>query len=232
MLTVTSDRDYDEQVDVSSSPVNPNYRKEKRNVSSNGEDNSTNWHDCDELIARKNREALLGKPSKGTAAAPRAKSTFGVKPSTSSHDCDDLIARKNREALHGKPSDTAAAPQTSKSTFGVKPNKREAGEHPLIASPLNKHIKTVYDSACSNSICTATKAPFPLLPQERLGEEEKGRNYLDVLGAATGVKNFEARKTKESARAEEKERGADEERAVDLLTSAAFLFKHSRRKLN
>lgn len=147
----------------------------------------------------------------------------------------------------------------AKTSYGInQPKKRDKEQHSLIQSPLRKHIKMVHDSACSNAKCTMTKEPFPLFPPELGGQggpttslalaavanwdEERSVGHLDMLGSiVTGtVSNINKNKKrgggvnndKDSVRGNsEKEKGGKDEAALDLLTSAAFLFKHSRRNL-
>lgn len=131
-------------------------------------------------------------------------------------------------------------------------NKRDPDEHPLIDSPLRKHMKLVHESAESNCTVTMKKAPFPLLPPEQSRailearkkeqEEEEGDfQHLDMLGNVTGrtstqfevdakfgYKKRRGKRTKEGSGSRSVD---EEEEAVDLLTSAAFMFKTSRRNL-
>ena len=131
-------------------------------------------------------------------------------------------------------------------------NKRDPDEHPLIDSPLRKHMKHVHESAESNCTVTMKKAPFPLLPPEQSRailearkkeqEEEEGDcQHLDMLGNVTGsvstqfevdakfgYKKRRGKRTKEGSGSSSVD---EEEEAVDLLTSAAFMFKTSRRNL-
>lgn len=129
-------------------------------------------------------------------------------------------------------------------------NKRDPDDHPLIGSPLRKHMKLVHESAESNCTVTMRKAPFPLLPpeqtrvimeermKEREGEEEDDGPHLGMLGSVTGTPSMEvdanfalSYKKRRGKRTKDGEGGSEEEEAVDLLTSAAFMFKTSRRNL-
>ena len=129
-------------------------------------------------------------------------------------------------------------------------NKRDPDDHPLIGSPLRKHMKLVHESAESNCTVTMRKAPFPLLPpeqtraimeermKEREGEEEDEGPHLGMLGSVTGTPAMEvdanfalSYKKRRGKRTKDGEGGSEEEEAVDLLTSAAFMFKTSRRNL-
>ena len=124
--------------------------------------------------------------------------------------------------------------------------------HTLIQSPLRKHMKVVHDSACSGATCTI-KQPFPLLLPNELNSAQKkqvelnelgevaadgsGRSpYLDTLGNVCGTPGM-VQRSKSDPTADNKtgdcEEGREEgkEAALDLLSSAAFLFKTSRRKL-
>lgn len=139
--------------------------------------------------------------------------------------------------------------------------KRGKTSHSLISSPLWSHIRRVHDSACSNATCTIRKDPFPLLPPECTNplaavanwEEGKGRDegspggvsnsgigHLGTLGSVTGNWKGSGVGSEKGATAaagglsagDGSERKDGEEAALDLLTSAAFLFQHSRRKLS
>lgn len=135
-------------------------------------------------------------------------------------------------------------------------NKRDPDEHPLIASPLRKHMKLVHASAESNCTVTLKKAPFPLLPPEQSraiiearkkeNEGEEDYQHLDTLGNVTCTSSDRLEVDAKFALAYKKRRGkrakdgkgeegcsssSEEEEAVDLLTSAAFMFKTSRRNL-
>ena len=129
--------------------------------------------------------------------------------------------------------------------------------HSLIQSPLHKHIMAVHESACSNATCTVTKEPFQLLllpsssGQETLattawtrrgggggggGEDDR----VDVLGAVAGHRVDNNRVIGNSNDGWEKDGnnehvkivgGSSDNKAMDLLTSAAFLFKTSRRNI-
>ncbi|KAL7546381.1 hypothetical protein ACHAWF_009720 [Thalassiosira exigua] len=139
--------------------------------------------------------------------------------------------------------DAAAGPPFGEA-FGVRGRKRDSSSdevHPLIRSPLRKHIRGVRDSACSNAACTVVKAPFPLLPPEpgsRPLAAAAGWDRADggaggragtIMGAVAGTAPTRAA---EEGRVEGEEGGKDYgEEALDLLTSAAFLFQHSRRNL-
>ncbi|KAL7437696.1 hypothetical protein ACHAXM_005789 [Skeletonema potamos] len=142
-------------------------------------------------------------------------------------------------------------------SYGVYQNeqtsKRDPDEHPLIGSPLRKHMKLVHEAAESNCIVTMKKAPFPLLPPEQtrailearkkeLEEEEDGQ-HLDMLGNVIGTSSLEVdanfallykkrrgKRTRDGAGGSSS--SVEEEEAVDLLTSAAFMFKTSRRNLH
>jgi len=163
----------------------------------------------------------------------------------------------------------AAAPRTNNhhhntntSSVGMsRIKKREKADHPLIASPLRKHMRGVHDSASSNATCTLLKDPFPLLPPkcdrplaavahwergERNGAGSGsslnggGMGHLGTLGSVTGT--LKASDVHSVSRGEGGATGSasggsgvtmknGEEDALDLLTSAAFMFNHSRRNL-
>jgi len=141
--------------------------------------------------------------------------------------------------------------QGNNTSYGVhqEPNKRDPDDHPLIGSPLRKHMKFVHDSAESNCTVTMRKAPFPLLPPEQtraimearmkeMKEEEDGQ-HLGMLGNVTGTPSLDvdasfalSYKKRRGKRTKDGEGdSSEEEEAVDLLTSAAFMFKTSRRNL-
>ena len=124
--------------------------------------------------------------------------------------------------------------------------------HPLIQSPLRKHIKIVYDSACANASCTMLKAPFPLLlvPPPPLSPSHHSRqqpvegatcDHMQTLDALTSTTTANIRNdgndmgVKEGGQVNNggssSSTNKEEERAIDLLTSASFLFQQSRRKL-
>ena len=145
------------------------------------------------------------------------------------------LAERNREAILGRRADSKST-AVAKQGFGMSTTpdaKRGADGHPLICSPLQKHIKTVHDSACSNSVCSTVKDHYPLLPPEQTrrmrrsdpAAMNKTGEHSDMLGAASGMKSS-------GGRSEGGPGETDEERAIDLLTSAAFLFKHSRRNMD
>ena len=124
-------------------------------------------------------------------------------------------------------------------------------DHVLIQSPLRKHIKAVHDSACGNATCTATKDPFPLrLPDHPFTTAGKSRGgarpvdggaHLAFLGASAGMTGTGATLSTsprdgvggsdEDGREERRRKRGGNDEATDLLSSAAFLFKHSRRNL-
>eukprot|EP00984_Skeletonema_dohrnii_P006660 scaffold2366_cov122-Skeletonema_dohrnii-CCMP3373.AAC.20 len=141
--------------------------------------------------------------------------------------------------------------QGHNTSYGVhqEPNKRDPEDHPLIGSPLRKHMKLVHDSAESNCTVTMRKAPFPLLPPEQtraimearmkeMKEEEDGQ-HLGMLGNVCGTPSLDvdasfalSYKKRRGKRTKDGEGdSSEEEEAVDLLTSAAFMFKTSRRNL-
>jgi hypothetical protein len=128
--------------------------------------------------------------------------------------------------------------------------------HGLIRSPLRKHIKAVHDSACGNATCTTTKEPFPLILPSSLSRRNRvtdggggggggggglGVDHLALLGALTGGIPVAAETTSKFSRNDDgvgnddgEDKGGAKRRgdeALDLLTSAAFLFKTSRRNL-
>ncbi len=168
-------------------------------------------------------------------------------------------ATKKREPLSVRGDEATSLPVArvlADATTTANKNK-----HPLIQSPLRKHIKIVHDSACANASCTVIKEPFPLLllpppPHQRqhqqLKEWTSDHLYtLDVLTTTTtsiprtiGVTGYEntTMKKDENPKVEEGDHNdcrqgcsnsssRKEEEAIDLLTSASFLFQQSRRKL-
>jgi len=115
-------------------------------------------------------------------------------------------------------------------------------------------MKVVHDSACSGATCTI-KQPFPLLLPNELNSHQKkqaelnelggevaadGRSpYLDTLGNVLGTPGMITRSksdpTADNKTGDSRDNGEGREEgkeaALDLLSSAAFLFKTSRRKL-
>jgi hypothetical protein len=116
-----------------------------------------------------------------------------------------------------------------KSTSKVK--KRLSNEHPLISTPLRNHVRVVHEASETNSFISVRKDPFPLfLPEDQITTDRQG-GHLGDLGVLTGNVQNQDIKTDvdESSSAGEKRKN---EEAIDLLHSAAFLFKTSRRRLN
>jgi hypothetical protein len=119
-------------------------------------------------------------------------------------------------------------------------------QHSLIQSPLQRHIQAVHESACSNATCTAMKEPFQLqlVPSSSSGEETlatataKTRqvggggsdHHLDMLGAVAGH-SMNYKKDGNNNDRDTNVGGDINNVALDLLTSAAFLFKTSRRNI-
>ena len=119
----------------------------------------------------------------------------------------------------------------TKSEFAAKKILRN--EHPLIASPLRNHVLAVQEASETNSYISVNKEPFVLFPPEHIPRNEQGNNdHLDNLGVLTGnvqVETDDAPEYDEPSNAGGKRKN---EEAMDLLNSAAFLFKTSRRRLN
>lgn len=122
----------------------------------------------------------------------------------------------------------------------ASPKNKEDIEHSLIQSPLRKHIKVVHESASNGTTCAIAKQPFPLMLPEQLPpssqQQEKKENsgdcHLDLLGAVSGntpLKCSSRYDNSEDRNVEMIDR--KQEDALDLLSSAAFLFKTSRRNL-
>jgi hypothetical protein len=119
-------------------------------------------------------------------------------------------------------------------------------QHSLIQSPLQRHIQAVHESACSNATCTVMKEPFQLqlVPSSSSGEETlatataKTRqvggggsdHHLDMLGAVAGH-SMNYKKDGNNNDRDTNVGGDINNVALDLLTSAAFLFKTSRRNI-
>jgi len=106
--------------------------------------------------------------------------------------------------------------------------------HSLIQIPLQRHIMAVHESACSNATCTVMKEPFPLVllsSSRQVGEEDD--DHLDVLGAIAGHGSINNSVIGNNDNRIKKDGNNDNDKkiALDLLTSAAFLFKTSRRKI-
>lgn len=119
----------------------------------------------------------------------------------------------------------------TKTEFAAKKILRN--EHPLIASPLRNHVLAVQEASETNSYISVNKEPFVLFPPKHIPRNEQGNNdHLDNLGVLTGnvqVETDDAPEYDEPSNAGEKRKN---EEAIDLLNSAAFLFKTSRRRLN
>lgn len=124
------------------------------------------------------------------------------------------IAELNRAAVipNSKGNATAHGDKEDRhSNRAHNKNKRDKDDcHPLIQSPLQKHIKRVHSSACSNSMGMVLKEPFPLLPP---GQQQTARG--------NGESNSN------EGRQHGKARGGD---GGDLLSSAAFMFQKSSRR--
>lgn len=127
--------------------------------------------------------------------------------------------------------------------------KRLIKEHPLISSPLRMHAMAVHEASESNSVVSVRKDPFPLFPPEQQPlsvcqadrssghKMAKGSCHLDTLGVLTcniqkkeGIFGANVRQT--DSVSDYNCEARENEDALDLLNSAAFLFKNSRRRLN
>eukprot|EP00584_Thalassiosira_punctigera_P015571 CAMPEP_0172549498 /NCGR_PEP_ID=MMETSP1067-20121228/18566_1 /TAXON_ID=265564 ORGANISM="Thalassiosira punctigera, Strain Tpunct2005C2" /NCGR_SAMPLE_ID=MMETSP1067 /ASSEMBLY_ACC=CAM_ASM_000444 /LENGTH=404 /DNA_ID=CAMNT_0013336889 /DNA_START=111 /DNA_END=1325 /DNA_ORIENTATION=- len=236
-------KDRRESGDAASRPVNPHLHEEEVEMVMGDETRPRRSHS--------NSAGANSNQSRGTKRSDRRRGKDGrfdvegtmdiadlnraaVMPTTSAHS----TGRENRKASNG--------------SYGVQPRTKKR-EHPLIASPLRKHIRGVHDSACSNAKCTVLKDPFPLLPPNCARPlaavanwdevESDGMGHLDTLGTVTtgasrsglsggrNTKSGRGRAGPGDDGAAEGERGG-EEAALDLLTSAAFMFKNSRRNLS
>ena len=123
----------------------------------------------------------------------------------------------------------------------ASPKNKEDIEHSLIQSPLRKHIKVVHESASNGTTCAIAKQPFPLMLPEQLPpssqQQEKKENsgdcHLDLLGAVSGNTPLKCSSRVDCQREDRNVEMIDrkQEDALDLLSSAAFLFKTSRRNL-
>ncbi|EED92720.1 predicted protein [Thalassiosira pseudonana CCMP1335] len=123
----------------------------------------------------------------------------------------------------------------------AKTKKRLSNEHPLIASPLRKHLKAVHAASESNSAVTVVKEPFALYPPEHLplrdhvSDVQKGGYlgsddcHLDTLGSLTGNRDGEERRRR-SSNVDQDGIEKEQEEAMYLLNSAAFLFQKSSRR--
>eukprot|EP00804_Cyclotella_cryptica_P003378 CCRYP_012845-RA/>CCRYP_012845-RA protein AED:0.17 eAED:0.17 QI:0/-1/0/1/-1/1/1/0/380 len=145
------------------------------------------------------------------------------------NDCKDKKHSRSGERKHGK--------------------KRLSKEHPLISSPLRMHAMAVQEASESNSFVSVRKEPFRLFPPEHQsrcvseadrsnGQERTHEScHLDTLGVLTcniqsTADDFHARvRETDSISGNDCEKRENED-ALDLLNSAAFLFKNSRRRLN
>ncbi|KAL3776573.1 hypothetical protein ACHAW5_000337 [Stephanodiscus triporus] len=160
------------------------------------------------------------------------------------HHRDENAVNTTTEEMPASASDNENVPRltttTTRTTGGDNAKKRYSPsnryKHALIQSPLRKHMKAVHDSACSNATCTITKEPFPLLLPSSGGVPPPSSrpNHLVLLGAVTGAAASPKSDGDGNVGKDEEEEAAEErgdEAATDLLTSAAFLFKNSRRNL-
>lgn len=116
----------------------------------------------------------------------------------------------------------------------AKTKKRLSNEHPLIASPLRKHLKAVHAASESNSAVTVVKEPFALYPPEHLPLRDQGYLgsddcHLDTLGSLTGNRDGEERRRR-SSNVDQDGIEKEQEEAMYLLNSAAFLFQKSSRR--
>mmetsp|Transcript_38028 Transcript_38028/g.79654 ORF Transcript_38028/g.79654 Transcript_38028/m.79654 type:complete len:433 (+) Transcript_38028:247-1545(+) len=242
------------------SPENPNYRENEAKVAEGNdtqETRSNSKHYETETERNQSRESRNGYDRR---------QENGQHTNVENVDIADLnraaiFQTSTKDRVTNNHRSHVAVPRTNNhhhntnaSSVGMtRIKKREKADHPLIASPLRKHMRGVHDSATSNATCTLVKDPFPLLPPKcdrplaavaHWEREERNRagcgsssnggdmGYLGTLGSVTGTL-----KVGDVHRDNRGEGGATssmkngEEDALDLLTSAAFMFKHSRRNL-
>eukprot|EP00581_Thalassiosira_minuscula_P013452 CAMPEP_0183718292 /NCGR_PEP_ID=MMETSP0737-20130205/11594_1 /TAXON_ID=385413 /ORGANISM="Thalassiosira miniscula, Strain CCMP1093" /LENGTH=446 /DNA_ID=CAMNT_0025947827 /DNA_START=95 /DNA_END=1435 /DNA_ORIENTATION=- len=249
-------------------PVNPHYRNveqegtrnEKPSRRSHGEHNGTGRsvmhksNNADRRLDMNDHRNKGGDSMADLEALNRAAILSNSKPTT---DTSQATRSHKQQTKHNK----------QPRRYNNLTKKRDPIHHPLIQSPLRKHIRGVHDSAVSNATCTMLKDPFPLLPPRNdirplaavagwETEEDKddwrrskrgngrdgfgssgsggGMGHLDALGTMTGKIDGSAIKRHAAANdddANNETKKDGEGAALDLLTSAAFLFKHSRRNL-
>lgn len=117
-----------------------------------------------------------------------------------------------------------------------KVKKRHSNEHPLIASPLQNHVRAVQEASETNSFISVRKEPFQLYPPEyqcKSQDAERKKDHLGDLGVLTGNMQHGTMNTaKQSDEANYTREKRKIEEDMDLLNAAAFLFKTSRRRLN
>lgn len=252
------------------------------------ERNNNNRH-CNDEMENRNRHAVHDESKNGNRKQRRERKSRHVE-----NDQDADIADLNRAATGTSKDkrtttsgDTSSSSNTnthnrqthSNNTHGINQHeyfkKRNPIEHPLIQSPLRKHIKSVHESACTNATCTMMKDPFPLNlapslgstsalaavagwnTEDGMGSSSSGGGFgshLDTLGSimtgngllnggtglmsGTAARNSSNHGTGRGGYCDMNTNGAEmtnnnggAEQAFDLLTSANFLFKHSRRNL-
>jgi hypothetical protein len=154
---------------------------------------------------------------------------------TSSSASYDSLPMTSMEGVNDDNSSSSKM-KTKKQRRGVN-NYAMYQQHSLIQSPLQRHILAVHESACSNATCTVMKEPFQLqlVPSSSTSTGEETRmggggggsdDHLDMLGAVAGHSmNYKKEGNNNN------DRDDINNIALDLLSSAAFLFKTSRRNI-
>eukprot|EP01082_Thalassiosira_pseudonana_P014014 g12554.t1 g12554 contig6:2149790-2151103(-) len=168
--------------------------------------------------------------------------TTTEKPNSSRNDCNNW--KRRTTSWKGGMQDWRTIRKEEAATKNdnkAKTKKRLSNEHPLIASPLRKHLKAVHAASESNSAVTVVKEPFALYPPEHLplrdhvSDVQKGGYlgsddcHLDTLGSLTGNRDGEERRRR-SSNVDQDGIEKEQEEAMYLLNSAAFLFQKSSRR--
>lgn len=157
--------------------------------------------------------------------------------------CQELI--EENERLVSSNSATSQGINTTERRENInektKAKKRLSNEHPLISSPLRNHVRAVQEASETNSFISVRKEPFPLFAPEYqcktshddCVDEQMGKknDHLNDLGVLTGQGRAKKGIIQTDGACNSGEKRSNEE-AMDLLNSAAFLFKTSRRRLN
>jgi hypothetical protein len=157
--------------------------------------------------------------------------------------CQELI--EENERLASSKSATSQGINTTERREHInektKAKKRLSNEHPLISSPLRNHVRAVQEASETNSFISVRKEPFPLFAPEyqcKTSHDDcvdkqmrKKNDHLNDLGVLTGQGRAKKGSIQTDGACNAGEKRSNEE-AMDLLNSAAFLFKTSRRRLN
>ena len=157
-----------------------------------------------------------------------------IKNQSLEQKCEELVIKnKGLEAsqTYADKNDNKVIKSKNNKEKGIS-KRRCSNEHPLIATPLRKHAHVVQEASETNSFVSVRKDPFPLFPPSQGTNKNAvvNNDHLDELGVLTG-NNMQHRHAPSIDDGNAREKRKNEE-AIDLLNSAAFLFKTSRRRLN